>query len=332
MSLNKIFVLGSNSFSASNFINHKLSKDTKIIGVSRSKEYKNFLLPYKKNKNIKNFKFYKYNINNHLKKIIDLIDDFKPNIIVNFAAQGDVRTSWLYPDQWYETNFLSHSKFTNQLIGKKFLKKYLNISTPEIYGSNINNLIENSCFDPSTPYALSKLSGDLHLNLLKKKYNFPVLFSMSANVYGPSQQLYRIIPRTIIFLMMGKKIRLHGRGKSSRSFIHIKDVVNAYSSILSKGKIGERYHISSSEGNVTIYNLVKKICKILNYNFKESVILEDENFGQDKTYKLNSSKLINNTNWKDKISIEKGIIDTKNWIESHWNTIINEELNYIHKK
>ena len=79
-------------------------------------------------------------INKDLQKILKIIDDFKPSHIINFAAQGDVRTSWKYPEQWYKTNFTSLVNFSNKLIGNKYLKKYLSISTPEVYGSTKNKI------------------------------------------------------------------------------------------------------------------------------------------------------------------------------------------------
>ena len=328
----KYLILGSNSFSGSNLVNHLLNKKFKVIGLSRSKEYPKHFLPYKQNKNIKNFKFHKVNINSQSSKVNEIVNDFKPNYIINFAAQGDVRTSWEFPQHWYETNFLSLSKIANNLIGKKFLKKFLSISTPEVYGSTKKNFLESKYYDPSTPYALSKLSGDLHLLLLKKKYNFPVVFSRSANVYGPYQLLYRIIPRTLIYLKLKKKLTLHGEGKSKRSFIHIHDVVDAYEKILQKGLIGETYHISPSEGTISIVNLVKKICKITNYKFENFVNVTKENFGQDATYHLSSKKLINYTGWNDRFTLEEGILDTNLWIEKYWKEISKSSLIYNHKK
>ena len=116
---NKIFVIGSNSFSGSNFINCTLSKSTKIIGISRSKEYRKIMLRYKCNKNLDKFKFFQLNINKHFDKILNLIDNFRPEVIVNFSAQGEVRNSWRVPEQWYVTNCLSVVKLTNAIVKKK---------------------------------------------------------------------------------------------------------------------------------------------------------------------------------------------------------------------
>ena len=107
----KFLVLGSNSFSGSNFINFLLKKDLNVIGVSRSDEYKKIYLPYKNSPNLKNFKFYKININNNLKKLKLIVKRFKPNHIINYIAQGMVSESWLNPEDWYNTNIIAHTQY-----------------------------------------------------------------------------------------------------------------------------------------------------------------------------------------------------------------------------
>ena len=124
-----------------------------------------------------------------------------------------------------------------------------------------------------------------------------------------------------IYLKMNKRITLHGEGKAKRSFIHINDVLNAYEKILFKGNIGDTYHVSSSEGTISIINLVRKICKMNNYKFDNFVKVTKENFGQDISYDLSSKKLIDTTGWRDKINLHDGIVDTNLWIEKYWKDI-----------
>ena len=140
------------------------------------------------------------------------------------------------------------------------------------------------------------------------RYNFPVVFTRAANVYGIHQQLYRIIPRTIIYLKKNIILDLHGNGKSIRSFIHIRDVIDAKIRIFSTGLNGNVYHISPKGSEISIYNLVKMICEIMKYDFEKSINKINENYGQDSIYSLDSSKLRNELKWTDKISLEKGII------------------------
>jgi dTDP-glucose 4,6-dehydratase len=194
-----LIVIGSSSFSGSWFVKKMIEKNFKVIGLSRSKikkEY-NFI-------NSKKFIFYKIDLNKNFNKMIKIIEKNKPSIVVNFAAQSFVRTSWNAPEDWFKTNTLSSIKLAHYLKSKKFLKKFIQISTPEIYG-NISNFNNNSNYNPTTPYALSKLSFDLYLKMLIKKYKFPAIFIRSANVYGEGQQLYRIIPKAIIKIKKKEK-------------------------------------------------------------------------------------------------------------------------------
>src|SRR3989338_4008923 len=100
-------------------------------------------------------------------------------------------------------------------------------------------------YNPSTPYAVSRAAGDMWLKALYKSYQFPVVFTRAANVYGCGQQLYRIIPRAILYARLEKKLHLHGGGYSMRSFIHIYDVADATYRIALSGELGHTYHIST---------------------------------------------------------------------------------------
>jgi dTDP-glucose 4,6-dehydratase len=328
-----VLIIGSNSFTGSHLVQRCLEKGYKVIGISRSDEYPKVMLPYLYNGNeSSNFSFFKLDVNEDLNKILKICDDNEPEIIANFAAQGEVRSSWQNPSQWYETNTISIVKLTDELRKRAYLKKYLTASTPEVYGSTSDNLQENHNYSPSTPYAASKLAGDLHLITLYKRYEFPVIFTRSANVYGIHQQLYRIIPRAIIYLKMKKKIQLHGNGKSERSFIHIRDVAEATLKIAEKGTVGDVYHISPEGDDISIYAVVRTICEMMSQDFKNSVELIDQNFGQDSKYSISSSKLRKDLNWKPKISLQIGIEEMINWIDNNWSEISKMPLEYIHKK
>ena len=173
-----------------------------------------------------------------------------------------VAESWLNPEHWYMTNTLSTIKLHDQLRKLDFLEKYVHISTPEVYGNCSGFISENTPFNPSTPYATSRAATDMSLRNFFNAYKFPVVTTRAANVYGPGQQLYRIIPKTIISILMGGKIQLHGGGYSTRSFVHIDDVSDATWKIMLRGKNGEDYHIST-DVVISIRDLVEKICQKL---------------------------------------------------------------------
>ena len=159
-----------------------------------------------------------------MQDIIDLIKSFKPRSIVNFAAQSEVAPSWDHPEHWYMTNVVSLSILTNAIKDMNFIDRYLHISSPEVYGTCEGSVDENFRLNPSTPYAVSKAAADFHLHTLVKNYNFPMVMVRSTNVYGAHQQLWKIIPRSVINIKLDKKIQLHGGGVAVKSFINIRDI------------------------------------------------------------------------------------------------------------
>ena len=336
MNSRKIFVIGSNSFSGSNFVAKALQLGFEVLGVSRSPEPLEVFLPYKWSKkdldvNRENFKFKKLNLNKDLSQIIKCLDEFKPEYVVNFAAQGMVAESWLNPTHWYKTNVVSQVALHDELRKKDFIKKYVHITTPEVYGSTDEGWInEQKVFSPSTPYAVSRAACDMHLKSFFEAYRFPVVFTRAANVFGPGQQLYRIIPRTILSALSGKKMNLHGGGSSIRSFIHISDVVDATMNLAIKAEPGSSWHLSTRE-SISIKSLVEKICHLCNVEFEKIVKVTDERLGKDQSYLLDSSAIRENLNWKEKISLDAGIKDTISWVEDNYDLLYKLPWNYIHK-
>ena len=329
MAQNVYVVLGSNSFSGGWMVDTLLgdNKDHSVIGISRSPEKSGLFLPYK-SKVSHNVSFYQLNLNSDTQKIFDLLDEIQPQYIINFAAQGEVGTSWLYPEQWFQTNTLGIVKLCNFLKDKKYLKCYVHISTPEVYGS-CNNVAESAPINPSTPYAASKAAADFFVQMLVKQYGFPMIMVRSTNVYGAHQQLYRIIPRSIIYLLAKKKILLHGGGKAIKSYIHIKDVCRGILKAIKLNKTGSIYHFSPAE-SIAIRDLVKEICGKMGCNYNKVTENTGERPGQDACYIIDSSKARKELSWQPEISLEEGLPEVINWTKSNYNKIMQEPLEYVH--
>lgn len=327
--MEKILVIGSNSFSGASFCGHALKQGANVIGISRSPEPVNALLPYKWI-DYSQFKFHQFDLNHDLPELIDLIKNEKPDYVVNFAAQSMVAESWLHPEHWYMTNTVATVKLHDELRKINFLKRYVHISTPEVYGSCSGFVKEDHIFNPSTPYAASRAAADLSLRTFFQGYEFPVVLTRAANVYGAGQQLYRIIPRTILFILMGKKIQLHGGGMSTRSFIHINDVSDATWKIMLNGRNGDSYHISTNSV-ISIRDLVNNICQKLNCSFEDNVEIVGERLGKDSAYHLDSTKLRNELNWRDNVSLNQGIDDCVKWVRDYFDVLSKQPLDYQHK-
>lgn len=328
-----ILVIGSNSFAGSNFSNYLLNKNLKVIGVSRSQEINKIFLKYKTNKNYKkNFLFKKIDLNKDkdILKLIKIVKDKKIKFIVNFASQGMVAESWLTPWDWYNTNVVSFSKLINKLKNVK-LEKFLNFSTPEVYGSTSKKIKEHNLFNPSTPYAISRTAQDFNLYAYYKNFNFPVVFTRTANIFGPHQQLYRIVPLAIIKAINNNKIDLHGSGKSIRSFVYMDDVSEMLFKILfDKKNIGKTFHISTKKF-ISIKKLVLMIINLLKKN-KKLIRNVKERDGKDFGYYLDASRIIKEYQWQEKTSLEAGLNKTVEWIKNNYQLINKLNLKYKHKK
>ena len=330
--MKKILIIGSNSFGGSDFINFLLTKKFIVFGVSRKREINKENLSYKNNKYLKNFKFYKIDINltKDINKLITIIKKQKIQYIANFAAQGMVAESWVNPEDWYRTNITSNSILIKKLLNLK-IKKYLNFSTPEVYGHTPYLKKESNIFMPTTPYAISRSAQDFNLMAYCKTYNFPVVFTRAANIYGPHQQSYRIIPKIIISILTNKKIPIHGKGNTLRSFIYMPDVSRVlYKILFDKKNIGETFHISSKKF-ISILELTRLINRLMNVKFNNIYHVKERD-GKDLKYTLDSKKIRNYYSWSEKIHLEKGIINTINWIKKNINYFKKVNLEYKHKR
>lgn len=323
-------VIGSNSFSGSDLIDLLLEDPAKkVVGISRSAEKSALFLPYKAKKST-NFKFYQLDLNKDLDKIVSLLDETKPSYIINFAAQSEVAPSWENPGQWFRTNAVAITELADALNKRKWLKRYVHISSPEVYGACEGIVKEDAPFNPSTPYAASKAAGDMSLFTYVKNFNFPLVMIRSTNVYGAHQQLFKIIPRSVIYLKLGQTIELHGGGGAIKSYIHIRDISKGELAALEKGKIGEIYHLSPDQG-IAVKDVVRIVCEKMGVDFNKAAKTVAERLGQDKAYIIDSGKARKEFGWKPVIGMEEGLAGVVEWVESNWSQIRQEPLAYIHK-
>lgn len=326
----KVAVIGSNSFSGSDFIDLLLNDNKNhVIGISRSPEKSSLFLPYKQHQGA-NFRFYQMDLNKHIPEIIELLDSFEPEYIVNFAAQSEVAPSWEHPDHWFQTNVAALVKLTNLLKDRDYLRRYVHISSPEVYGTCEGRITESAPLNPSTPYAASKAAADLFLFTLVKNFRFPLVMIRSTNVYGAHQQLFKIIPRSIIYLKKSKKISLHGGGMAVKSYIHIRDVSRGELTAMENGRTGTIYHLSPDRG-YAVRDVVQMICDLMGYDFETSIVAAGERLGQDAAYVIDSALARDEFSWSPKISLEEGLSGVISWVEENWEKIQKEPLEYVHK-
>jgi len=324
------FILGSTSFAGSSFVDYLLTQGEHVIGVSRSTEPHSVMQPYFDNPNKAAFQFFQCDLNHDIDAITQLIAKHKPRYIVDFAGQGMVAESWSDPAQWYMTNIISKVKLHQFLKDCDFLERYIRVSTPEVYGNREDKMLENHSPNPSTPYAVSHTAIDMSLMAFFKQYQFPVILTRFANFYGPHQQLYRIIPRTMIYALTDKKLPLHGGGASERMFIYADDISSGLYKTIQRGKLGETYHFANGPC-LSIRNMVEKICGLVDVQFDSFVEIAAERAGKDYKYEMDAAKAKNELGWSPAYSLEQGLEKTARWVKDHLDIIKTLPLSYIHK-
>ena len=322
-------VIGSNCFTGSHIVDALLREpDNRVIGVSRSPEPRDLFLPYRGNEDNR-FTFRQIDIVRNFQEIMSLLDEERPSYVINVAALSEVALSNHSPIEYYRINTLAVAQLVDHLRKADWLRRYIHISSAEIYGSCETAINESQLFNPSTPYAVSKAAGDMHIESAVRQFDFPALVVRSTNVFGAHQQLFKIIPRTAIYARQGRKLQLHGGGTSMKSFVHVEDVVRGMIQAIDADKTGVFHFSVASETSVA--DVVRLVCDYSNVKFDEAVESVGERLGQDQRYWLDCSKAAEELGWSAQISLEEGIAQTVEWIQIHWDQIQTLPLEYEHR-
>ncbi len=262
-------------------------------------------------------------------EIVAAVTREERDIVVNFAALNMVAESWQYARDYYLTNLLGLRAIADEFAEAGTLRRFVQVSTPEVYGATGMVLDENAPMRPSTPYAVSRAAADMHLTALQRAKGFPVSFTRTVNVYGPGQQPYRIVPKTVFSILRGEKLKLHGGGASRRSFIHIRDVARGTLMVAFAGQPGAVYHMATSR-LVQIEELVRMICHRMGADFDAVTETVSERPGKDPAYILSSARIRDELSWCDTTPLEFGLDGTVAWFREHAAEYPAEALEYVH--
>ena len=310
-----IIVTGGLGFIGSNLIKLLEKKNYYIINIDKinySSNVKN--IP----DNIQNYKFYKVDINNRT-AIKNIINKYNPKIIYNLAAETHVDRSIDDPKNFINSNILGIYNLLEIIRSLKKKIKFIQISTDEVYGDieNKKNSKELDAYNPSSPYAASKASGDLLIKSYIRTYKIFAIVTNCCNNYGPNQYPEKLIPTIIYNLIRKEKIPIYGSGKNIREWIYVEDHCKALIKIGQKGLIGENYNIGSGKtfNNIEIAKIIIKIFSGIKnkYQYKGKIKFVKDRPGHDVKYSLNSDKIKEELNWKCETNFNVGIKKTIEW-------------------
>ena len=312
--MKKVIVTGGLGFIGSNLINI-LKEKYFVINIDKVTYASNFnnIRP-----EIKNYQFYKQDINNKI-FIKNILKKFNPSIIFNLAAETHVDRSIDGPKKFIESNILGVFNLLEAIRDYKKKIKLIHISTDEVYGDIKKNYKskEEDRYNPSSPYSASKASGDLLIKSYIRTYKIPAIITNCCNNFGPNQYPEKLIPTIIYNILNNKPIPIYGRGKNVREWIYVEDHCKALIKIAEKGIIGENYNVGSGSvlNNVQIAEKIISNFKKIIYpqNIKTEIYFVKDRPGHDLRYCLNSSKIKNKLKWKCESNFDQRIKETIIW-------------------
>jgi len=245
-------------------------------------------------------------------RMMELLDAEKPDIIINYAAIAEPALSFKHSARYYDSNVTAVARLCEDLMARDYLERFIQIGTSELYGSTDRASREDDPLKPTTPYAVSKAVADMHLDSLFNVLKFPMNIVRPSNAYAPGQLLYRIIPKTVVFGLTGRKLPLQGGGKARKSYLHARDLAHALHLVIEKAPLGTTYNVGPPEPT-SIRDLVIKTAQAMDKTLEDVAEEAPDRLGQDSQYWLDSSAITRDTGWKMEIGLEEGIAGMVEW-------------------
>ena len=338
-------VTGGAGFIGSNFVHYMLNKygrDIRIINVDKL-TYAGNLENLKDVENLPNYTFVKADICD--KEAIRTI--FRENDIdrvIHFAAESHVDRSIKEPELFVQTNVMGTANMLNcakeawelaegpdPLGNYKEGKKFLHVSTDEVYGSLPEDpdayFYETTPYSPHSPYSASKASSDMLVKAYMDTYHFPANITNCSNNYGPYQFPEKLIPLMINNALSGKHLPVYGDGKNVRDWLYVEDHCKAIDMVQENGRLFETYNVGGHNEKQNI-EIVKTILEVLREELddadsrkakiNESLItyVEDRK-GHDRRYAIAPDKIHKELGWEPETMFKEGIRKTIAWYFDH---------------
>ena len=326
--MKNLLVTGGCGFIGSNFVNYYFfkNKNVKIINLDAMYYCANENNILEEIRNSDRYKLIKGNLCS-FDLINHILQSYKIDTIIHFAAQSHVQDSFSDSFKYTKDNILgTHTLLeASRLYGE--IKKFIHISTDEVYGESLLNedeekKNEKSILCPTNPYAATKAGAELIAGSYRHSFNMPIIITRGNNVYGPNQYPEKLIPRFIKLLEENKKVTIQGDGSNVRAFLHASDVAGALECILEKGVIGEIYNIGSDEDKeYTVLEIAEMLIRIIKRtdDYEKWISYVEDRPFNDLRYYISNEK-VKNLGWEIKKDFMEGLMELIN-IESNYKNI-----------
>ena len=335
--MNRIIVTGGAGFIGGNFIHYHLREhpEDRVVCIDKL-TYAGNLSTLAPVMDKPNFRFCKLDICDR-EGVMKLLEEEKPDVVINFAAESHVDRSIEDPGIFLQTNIIGTATMMDacRAFGNV---RYHQVSTDEVYGDLPLDrpdlfFTETTPIHTSSPYSSSKAGADLLVMAYYRTYGLPVTISRCSNNYGPYHFPEKLIPLMIANCLNDKPLPVYGEGKNVRDWLYVEDHCKAIDLIVRKGRIGEVYNVGGHNEMANI-DIVKLIIKELGKDERLITYVTDRK-GHDLRYAIDPTKIYNELGWIPETNFADGIKKTIQWYldnRSWWEEIISGEYqNYYDK-
>jgi dTDP-glucose 4,6-dehydratase len=310
----RVLVTGGLGFIGSNFIDHVLEKHTEITAVLNVDRCDYCARVHNVSRNSDpRYTYVQADITN-MSKMKRLFHEFAPDVVVHFAAQSHVDTSFENAEQYIKDNIIG--TYTILECVKESKCRLVHISTDEVYGEvdlDETSHPDTSVLNPTNPYSATKAGAELLVKAYGHSFDIPYVITRGNNVFGPKQYPEKVIPAFIDAMMKGDPCKVHGEGRSRRNFIYVDDVSRAVMTVLQRGKNGTVYNIGTrNEYSVLdVFDILRDLV-----NPEATKIHVGDRPHNDKRYAVDSEAL-KQLGWSEQVPFDIAIQKTVDWYKAN---------------
>ena len=266
---------------------------------------------------------------------VHILQEYKIDTIVHFAAESHVDRSILGPAQFIQTNIVGTFNLLEAARRVWQIEKALpleearfhHVSTDEVFGSLFPDepaFSEATPYSPNSPYSASKASSDHLARAYYHTYHLPVTITNCSNNYGPYQFPEKLIPLMILNALAGKPLPVYGDGLQVRDWLYVEDHCEAIDLVLKRGHVGETYNVGGNN-QPTNLEIIHKICDLLEelapskggQSYRSLIQFVTDRPGHDRRYAMNIHRIQSELGWQPRESIESGLRKTVAWYLEH---------------
>lgn len=243
--------------------------------------------------------------------VVDLVR--AADVVINLAAEAFVDKSILDSRQFVETNVSGTANLLDAIRGRGGRSELIHTSTDEVWGEVLCGAFnEDSPYQPRNPYAATKAAADHLVRAYGNTHGLRYTIVHLTNLYGRWMFPERLIPKTIVRVLAGRRIGLYGAGAQRRTWLHVNDAVAALALLLRAPRSQRTFGLGSPE-EYTNLDTVRLICRLMGRNPEECVEYEQERPGHDFRYAVDFARIDRELGWRPTIRFEDGLTDLIGW-------------------